>query len=129
MADWVWMRNKETGGRQRFAAEAVDEWKRMGWEESEPPAEPNLALDPNHPALVQAQEAAQQSAMAGYASGMRRAAEMTRQKFTEPAPEGGEAFVPKRGEGQPADQQTTDGPTPPANKRSTGRASAADKEE
>lgn len=91
MANWVWMRNTETGGVQKFAAEAVDEWKRMGWEPAEPPAEPNLALDPNHPALVQQREA--------------EAARV------------------------PAPAETTGDGTPPASKRSTGRASAADKEE
>lgn len=58
MADWVWMRNGETGGVQRFAAGAVEAWRDMGWEPCDAPAEPNLALDPEHPALVKAREAA-----------------------------------------------------------------------
>jgi hypothetical protein len=57
MAEWVWMRNVETGGVQRFAAAAVEAWQDMGWEPCDPPAEANAALDPNHPALVQAREA------------------------------------------------------------------------
>jgi len=52
MAEWVWMRNAQTGGVQKFAAGAVEAWKDMGWEPTAAPAAPNLALDPNHPALA-----------------------------------------------------------------------------
>jgi len=126
MAEWVWMHNAETGGTQRFAAEAVDAWRDMGWEPCDPPASPNQALDPNHPALAQV---AHESAMASFAAGMRRAKELTHQKFAEPAPEGGEAFIPQRREADPPAEQTTGGTTSTASKRSTGRAPASDKEE
>ena len=46
------MHNEATGGTQRFAPEAVEAWRDMGWEPCDPPVAPNLALDPNHPALA-----------------------------------------------------------------------------
>jgi hypothetical protein len=39
-----WLRHPETGGYFHCPAEAVDAWKGRGWEESDPPAEPNAAI-------------------------------------------------------------------------------------
>ncbi|MEU8186006.1 hypothetical protein [Micromonospora carbonacea] len=34
----VWLRHEEHGGRQRFAAGAVELWQAKGWHPSDPPA-------------------------------------------------------------------------------------------
>ncbi|MFE7869765.1 hypothetical protein ACFUYE_05370 [Micromonospora humida] len=99
-SDWVWMRNPETDGVQKFAADAVDAWREMGWEPCDPPADQNLALDPNHPALAGSPDAG----TAGYAAGMRTAAALA-------------------GEIDSGDSAK------PVKKQSTGRAPATDKEE
>ncbi|GAB2951886.1 hypothetical protein GCM10027280_45340 [Micromonospora polyrhachis] len=46
------MRHPQTGGVQRFADAAVSAWRAEGWEPCDPPAEPNLAIGGDHPALT-----------------------------------------------------------------------------
>lgn len=39
-----WLRHPDTGGYFNCPLEAVDAWKGKGWEESDPPVEPNAAI-------------------------------------------------------------------------------------
>lgn len=39
-----WLRHPESGGYFNCPMEAVDAWKGRGWEESDPPVEPNAAI-------------------------------------------------------------------------------------
>jgi hypothetical protein len=46
---FVWLRNEQTGGRAKFAAQAVPLWEGLGWKPSAPPEPVNLAIGPEHP--------------------------------------------------------------------------------
>jgi hypothetical protein len=41
--DWMWLQHNETGGRQKFPAEAAPLWEGRGWLPSDPPEPVNLA--------------------------------------------------------------------------------------
>lgn len=42
----VWLHHPETGGYFHCPAEAVEAWREMGWEPSDPPEEINPAIAP-----------------------------------------------------------------------------------
>jgi hypothetical protein len=46
---FVWLENSQTGGRAKFAAQAVPLWEGLGWKPSAPPEPVNLAIGPEHP--------------------------------------------------------------------------------
>lgn len=70
-SDLVWMRHTETGGQQKFAAGALEQWKALGWEPSEPEPPYDVTKDPQ---LVDVEaRAAAQSPAKTRTAGRRRA--------------------------------------------------------
>jgi hypothetical protein len=68
MDERVWLRHPETGGTLECPAEAVNAWLELGWQPSDPPAEPvspvvaeNLAWRERLAAEAAAELAAEQS--------------------------------------------------------------------
>lgn len=45
MDEFTWTRHHETGGYWKCPNGALDEMKKLGWEPTEPPREPNPAVD------------------------------------------------------------------------------------
>jgi hypothetical protein len=65
---FVWLHNSETGGYFRCPDGAVDDWREMGWEPSDPPEEVNpaiasrLALEREQAEAAQAAETSRKAA-------------------------------------------------------------------
>ena len=55
--DMVWMRHEAHGGRAQFPADALEQWRALGWVPSDPPAPYDLTKDPQ---LVDVQPAAEE---------------------------------------------------------------------
>lgn len=44
-ADMVWLQHHETGGKQLFAHDVVEQWQALGWEPAAPPPPVDLTKD------------------------------------------------------------------------------------